>query len=113
MKTKLPTEKQIQQTILRWLNLNGIMAWRNNTGRFFLKNKSGKERMFQAGVKGSSDIFAILKTGQFVAIEVKSKYGKLSLDQEIFLDKVEKQGGISIVAYSLEDVIKELEEYLN
>ncbi len=63
--------------------------------------------------KGISDIIAILKPqGQIMAIEVKTPKRKnnLSIHQKIFMEEVQKQGGISLVATSVEDVIKRLKD---
>ena len=38
------------------------------------------------------------KTGQFVAVEVKAKGDKLSINQERFLEDLKQAGGIALVA---------------
>lgn len=100
-------EKEIQKTILEYLNLNGHYCWRNNTGMIFSEYK-GKKRAWYAGMKGSSDILGVAKNGKFIAVEVKGKGNKPSLYQQMFLAEVKKRGGYAIVAYSLEDVMKSL-----
>lgn len=57
--------------------------------------------------KGISDILGVYN-GRMLAIEVKAAGGRLSDYQKIFLDKVKANGGIVIVAYSIDDVIKGL-----
>ena len=57
--------------------------------------------------KGISDLICCYK-GRFVAIEVKKKAGKLSPDQETFLQHVNESGGLGFVARSVEDVIHAL-----
>lgn len=47
--------------------------------------------------------------GKFVAIEVKRPNGRLTEDQEKFLHNVRAAGGIAFVAYSVDDVVKELD----
>jgi hypothetical protein len=55
--------------------------------------------------KGVSDILGVQKgAGRFFAIEVKAPKGRLSLDQEAFLEAVRASGGLGIVARSIEDV---------
>jgi len=73
-------------------------------------------------LKGVSDIIGIAKKsvrcphcqkefnveGFYAAIEVKRPGGKLTEGQEDFLFSVKQAGGIAIVAYSVDDVIKGL-----
>lgn len=51
--------------------------------------------------------------GRILAIEVKSKYGKVSDDQQTFLDTVRTAGGLAFIARSVEDVEQELNVYLD
>lgn len=53
--------------------------------------------------KGTSDILGIYKS-KFLAIEVKTKTGKLNPFQKAFLENVNNEGGIGFVARSIEDV---------
>jgi hypothetical protein len=68
-------------------------------------------------MRGCADILGILPMkalpvsdescptfGLFLAIEVKGPKGKLSPDQEWFLEEVRRQGGVAIVARSLRDL---------
>lgn len=59
-------------------------------------------------VKGVADIIGIYK-GKFLAIEMKSATGRLTENQKIFLDRVTAEGGIAIMAKTLDDVIKGLD----
>jgi hypothetical protein len=56
---------------------------------------------------GICDRIAI-HNGRFVAIEIKGPKGVISPMQRDFLEKVEKAGGLSIIAKSPDDVIKAL-----
>jgi hypothetical protein len=56
---------------------------------------------------GISDILGCYK-GRLLAIEVKAGKGKLSDHQKKFLDRVQAEGGIAIVAYSVDAVIGQL-----
>lgn len=104
------SEKEIQNQILEYLYNRGIFCWRQNTiGVFderrgcYIKNRS------RFAIKGVSDILGVLPKGRILAIEVKSRKGKVSPEQEEFLKKVLQQGGVAILARSLEDVIAELD----
>ncbi len=59
--------------------------------------------------KGVSDILGIFN-GKFLAIEVKSKKGRASLEQISFLSDVNKAGGLGFIAKSIEDVEQKLKE---
>lgn len=85
----------------------GATMFRNNRGMFLTLD--GK-RKTQAGLSGagSSDLVGFSNTGQFIAIEVKTKTGRVSLDQQRFIDAVNAAGGLAFVARSAEDVRKHL-----
>lgn len=108
-----PTESQITKAILEYLAYKDIFAWKVNSGMFFFKDiKTGKTRMFKAGLKGMSDIIGIIKGGIFLAIEVKVPKGKLTPDQKSFLDKIKQCGGISFVAHNIEEVEQKLKNII-
>jgi penicillin-binding protein-related factor A (putative recombinase) len=98
------TEKQIETLILSWLNFQpDCFAFKINTvGVFDPVHKVFRKNRNRFLIKGTSDIMAIYK-GQFIAVEVKSKKGRLSLDQMSFLEKVSLAGGYFCVVRSLEE----------
>lgn len=100
------TEKQIQQASLDWLALNRIFAWRNNTGAYKIEG-----RFIRFGHKGSSDILGILPDGKFLAIEIKGKNGRITIEQDEFLKRINDNGGVGFVAHDLNDVINKLSQY--
>jgi hypothetical protein len=57
--------------------------------------------------RGVSNIIGVWN-GRFLAIEVKRPEGRVSEDQEIFLNRIRQHGGIGFVARSTEDVITAL-----
>jgi hypothetical protein len=54
-----------------------------------------------------ADILGCYK-GRLLAIEVKAPGGRLSDHQQVFMARVTKEGGIAIVAYSVDAVIGQL-----
>lgn len=98
-------EIDLQKVILEYLNSRNIFAWRNNSGIAFYKH-----RVVSYGAVGSPDIIGIMPNGRFLGIEVKNKKGRLSENQKKFLYKIEQNGGVAIVARSLDDVIKVIEK---
>ncbi len=92
-------ENLVQNDILSFLeSLSGCVCWRNNQipvpGRRFV------------GLPGVSDILCCFK-GAFIAIECKSKNGVATEEQLKFLGRINRVGGIGLVAYSKDDVINE------
>jgi len=104
-------EIALQKQIVEYLNYNKCFVWRNNAGMFF-KEYKGKTHCLRAGVKGLSDITGMTAYGVFIAIECKIKYNKPTKAQNDFLQEVGSRGGIAFVAYSLDDVIKNIKNYL-
>jgi hypothetical protein len=98
-------EGWVKKGIEEYLDILGIYAWRNNTGR------RGKVSF---GKVGSSDIIGIFDArwpdyaGHFLAIEVKAPGEKATLEQLQFLAEIAKRGGVAFVATSVEDVIEHL-----
>ena len=115
--------------VTSWRNNTG-MAWTgNDTLKVTIKNifraqndlRPGdliirNPRPFRAGLcEGSSDLIG-LKTititqdmvgqqvGQFIAVEVKTKTGRVSKKQQNFTDHINKLGGSAIVARSEDDL---------
>ena len=97
-------EGNIISSILKYLKCRKVKAWRNNTGARLMGG--GWVRF---GMKGSPDIIGILPGGKFLGIEVKMDSGKLSLDQERFIDDINSMGGVGFVARNVKDVCRGIE----
>ena len=109
-KMKKILEKDIQKSILDYLRMNGFMAWKSvSTG--IAGGGKDKTRFYSMGQKGLSDIIA-LKDGATIFIEVKTDKGVLTDNQKKFLEDVRRKGAIGIVARSIDDVAKVLEDNL-
>ena len=108
-----PSEAGIQAAILNHLNALGHRAWRINTMGVPLHAKDGSGRVhWRPGPnRGVPDIICVLKDGTFFACEVKRHGGKVSIEQHLFLEDVRARNGIAIVAYSVDDVILELQKH--
>lgn len=96
-------EKDIQEAIITFLRLKKYVIFKHHSTGF----TSGKDgfRTFRLGDKGIADLIGCTPAGRFLAIEVKRKGGKISEDQRAFLESVNRNGGIGIVAFSLDDVM--------
>ena len=100
----------LTQAALTYLNTNGYRAWRQNNGGVY----DPKLRRFRKsnGRLGVSDILGIqLKTGRFVAVEIKTINDTLSPEQIQFLKDVAQAGGIAIAAYTLDQFLEKIKPF--
>jgi len=112
---RAPKAQKVRESIvlracLHYLTVLGIEAWRNNTGLAMLPGKGGKPQPVRFGKRGQADILGFFPAGhalagRFLAIECKSSAGKLWPDQEAFLLRVRRAGGVAILARSLDELI--------
>lgn len=101
---ELKSEANIQNAILVALSQSGCLVWRQDTGAY-KDPKSG--RLIRYGLcKGSSDIIGICQDGKFLAVEVKTKTGRVRPEQETFIAAVKRAGGRAGVARSPEDALR-------
>lgn len=100
-KIKLAKEKDIQKSIIDYLEYSGHLVVKiNNVG---IRKENGS--FIPPRQRGISDLLVCKKGGQFVAIEVKVPGNEPTLYQKTFLADVKKRGGRAFVAYSLNDII--------
>lgn len=104
-------EKSIQNGILEYLAVVGIVAKRNNSGFIHLENREGKKRGINIGEAGWPDIIgSIPPNGRFLGIEVK-RVGKAPTElQKMKLEELRKSGALVGVCSSIDDVIELLKE---
>jgi len=93
------SEKVITRQIMGWLKWNGFFVWKQWQGPM--------------STPGVSDILGVLPDGRFLAIEVKTRRGRLTQRQKFFLAAVNQKGGLGFVARSLDDVVELLEGYVS
>lgn len=95
-------ESDVLRAVLATLEMHPRVAFvaRMNSGVFQVEG-----RFIKAGFKGCSDIIGMLKGGRFLAVECKSSTGKESEDQRAFGAKVTADGGLYIVARTVDDVM--------
>lgn len=84
----------------------GHRLFRNNCG--YAETKTGQWIKYGIANPGGADLIGWTRIGLFLAIEVKTKNGRLTPEQENFINSVNLFGGIAFVARSVEDVIKHL-----
>lgn len=99
-------ETALKNQILDFLTQTNIIAWLTNTTGNYSK-KTGtyyKNPRLRAGV---ADILGVLPVyGTLLAIECKVGKNKLTEKQKEFKSDIEKNTGLYILAYTLEDVIE-------
>ena len=100
-------ERDLQRAVLDYFALQkDCFAIRVNTQGVPLHGRDGFR---PSPMKGIADILVCIK-GRFLAIELKSDKGKVSLEEQTFLDSVHKSGGFAIVASSLDAVMDIVEQ---
>ncbi len=117
-------EKDIENSILQWLNLQpNTFAFKVNTTGIY-DPQSGKFRTVQNKyiAKGCSDILGLLPGGIFLAIEVKTpttikrflnKPTESDFRQQHFLNNIILRKGVAMVASSLEEVMNLVYPYIH
>jgi hypothetical protein len=101
-----PSEADILRAIMQLLKRHPRVAqcWRQNSGTFAERNRDGSTRYIRANTqKGMSDIMGVLKDGRTLAIEVKSRVGKMRPGQDEFLQTIRQAGGVAGVCRSVDD----------
>lgn len=95
-----PLEKQIENGILTYLWARGIFAWKAEkaTGR------GGRKHSSKFHMNGIPDILGVLPGGRLLAIEVKTKTGRVSDSQREFIEIIQSKGALAFVARTIGEV---------
>lgn len=104
-----PSEAEILKAILSLLKRHPKVAscWRQNSGTFAERNRDGSTRYIRANTaRGMSDVMGVMKDGRTLAIEVKSRTGRMRPGQEEFLQTIRSAGGVAGVCRSVEDAVR-------
>lgn len=103
------SEKDIQNAIrIAVSRLPGVVMWRNNTGIAEHWNGRNVERVAYGLGKGSADLVGIVD-GRFVALEIKTERGRVSPEQQVWLDLVNARGGYGAVVRSTDEAVAAVE----
>lgn len=108
-------ENNIQNAIRLALTDAGILSFRNNVGAY--RTEDGHYVRYGVGEKGGSDLICITPVtitqemvgqtvGVFTAIEVKTAKGRASKNQKLFIEAVQRQGGLAGIARSPSDALQ-------
>lgn len=96
-------ESVIQKAILEYLSYRPGFYYRQNTGAITLGDGNSR-RFVRFGTRGAADITGI-KEGRRIEIEVKAPGRKQTKDQKEYQKKIEANGGLYVLAYSVDDVM--------
>ena len=90
----------------------GIVIWRNSTGIAVFRSSGYREQTVRYGLcPGSADIIGLVAPhGRFLALEVKTPKGRLTKEQQCFLDLINRLGGVGRMVRSVNEAMAVLEE---
>lgn len=98
-------ESDIQRGVLDYLRIRGHFAFRVNTQGVPIHRPGEVGRFRPSPMKGVADIVGVQRgTGRFFALEIKTRTGRVSDEQEAFLANVERAGGLAAVIRSVDEV---------
>ena len=102
-------EADVLKAVLRFMHIHPAVDWceRVNSGAYKVDG-----RYIRFGFPGCADILGQLKDGRLIACECKAPRGRLSPEQAAFLKRVERAGGVAIVARDVRDVAQVLDGLL-
>jgi hypothetical protein len=96
-------ETEVQAAICDYLALKGYLFSRTNNAPIYDTGRKAFRALPKYTRKGWPDI-CLIKGGKFYGIEVKSEVGRLSPEQEELGRDIIENGGMYVVARSIDDV---------
>jgi|SRR6185437_11471516 len=96
-------ESAIQAAICDYLTLKGYFFSRTNNNATYDKTRAAFRALPKYTRRGWPDI-CLINRGIFYGIEVKAETGRLSDDQKLIGDYIERNGGRYVVARSIDDL---------
>jgi len=110
------SEHEEQAKLFGWTRNHPKLPWMFAIPNGGLRNKATAVRMKSEGVKaGVWDIFLPIPTGKYHGLFIEMKFGKnkLTEEQKAFGKYAENQGYCTAVAYSAEEAIEIIDDYLS
>lgn len=106
--TAEPLEKEIQADIMKMLRSHPSVIFVGRFNRGTMQSSYGEKQSFTQfnTVPGFPDIHGLIRGGKAFYIEVKRPGGVVSNDQREFIEKTQRGGALSGVAYSVDDALK-------
>ena len=105
-----PSEAQVLAAVLEYLQRHPQVVWvaRMNSGAGMMVRKGKIGQFMRFGFTGCPDIHGMLTGGRALYVECKRPSGKLTPEQDEFLQRAREHGGCAFVARSVDDCIREL-----
>ena len=106
MKKYSPSESLVQKAITDWLTAAGIDWHRMHLGPV-MRGTPGRPILGKNPLKGFPDIFGFIPAttrGETFYIEVKKDSGRMSPEQKMWRERLERHGALYIEARSVDDV---------
>lgn len=107
LKRPEPKEADVLSAVLTALAYHPRVAWaqRMQSGAGKLVRKSGASQWLRFGFVGCPDVLGQLRDGRVLAVECKRPSGATTPAQEAFLEMVRANGGLAVVARSVDDLM--------
>lgn len=87
-----PLERDVQRAVLQLLRAHPLVGWAARINSGAVENANGQFVRFNQ-IAGCSDIIGQMRTGHFLALEIKRPGNKPTEPQMLFLRMVEQHGG--------------------
>jgi hypothetical protein len=102
-----PKEADVLRAVLTLLAMHPRVAWahRMNTGAGKVVRRGSVSQFMRWGFPGCPDVLGQLTDGRVLAVETKRPSGELTPEQAAFLERVRSNGGVAVVARSVDDVM--------
>lgn len=99
-------EVDFKADVFRYLETIGVWVWNNPRGVYTV----GGQSIVFGGPEGASDLFGVLPNGRFLAVETKNPNGtgRVSVGQQHFVNRVNRMGGVGVIAKTIEEVIAQV-----
>lgn len=110
LKPPEPKEADVLRGVLTALAMHPRVAWahRMNSGAGKIVRAKGVSQWMRFGFPGCPDVLGQLKDGRVLAVEAKRPSGSATTEQAAFLERVRENGGVAVLARSVDDVLQAL-----
>ena len=107
-------EHYIQVSFIQWFRLK-------HSKHFVYAIPNGEKREIKTAIRlkkegvvaGVPDLHILLENGKSFFVELKTKKGKLSINQKNTISEIEKRGYEVLVGYGIDDIIKQVNDTIN
>jgi hypothetical protein len=101
-------EADLLQQCRQVLQALGVFHWRTNCGAALAETNGRRRYIRFTSMSGVADLIGILPGGRMLAVETKSRRGRLRPAQAVFLDEVRRAGGVGVVVTDISELLMAL-----